>query len=252
MTSTSVTIAVAAASNAQSGVDNIVNGTTAVKKLQTSHITVAADNIDIGTGGTFTVDSNNFNIDSSGNVTIKGTLKSGSDLGGWEISPSWLWNKGEATDGFTLVGYGAEGTSSPDGRYKYVRNYFMYCGADYPDEPHPNSESGYAPLRIVRKFTRYSNWAAGTVETRYTCIGNQNYKIQYQTGGTYSWIPNTSNPGAEGYIWVWAPGTLYDGTAPAHGWRQLDRSRLPYLDNNGNTWTWGSAFESGADAYVDP
>jgi hypothetical protein len=48
--------------------------------------------INIGTGGTFTVESNNFNIDDEGNVTLVGTITAeDGKIGGWTIDSDKLY-----------------------------------------------------------------------------------------------------------------------------------------------------------------
>lgn len=192
----------------------------------------------ISADGTFTINSDNFKIyyedDGYGNmvqkVEIEGTIYADAgDIGGWEINPSWLWNKGSGTDGFTLVGLGSGDTTDP--RYNYLSKYFMYCGADYPDEPHPGSTSGFAPFRIVRNMASFT---PGTVESVYTCIGAQNHDLSGNIIG-----------GTPGYVWVWAKGYILaqDGVTHinAHGWREVDLSALPYTGG----WQWNGFLDNG-------
>ena len=56
--------------------------------IDSNGLTISGKNIHIDSGGTFTVGSGNFNIDSSGNVSITGQIHaaSGSTLGGWTLT----------------------------------------------------------------------------------------------------------------------------------------------------------------------
>ena len=73
-----------------------------VSALKTSTISIALNNIDISSGGTFTVASNNFNIDASGNVSLTGTVtaKKG-EIGGWTIDTNDL-HSGSGTNYVSL------------------------------------------------------------------------------------------------------------------------------------------------------
>ena len=82
------------ASSAKTQAENIINGTTAVPYVRTTGIKIQNGNIDISAGGTFSVASGNFAIDSSGNVALRGkiTALSGGSIAGWSIGSDMLSN----------------------------------------------------------------------------------------------------------------------------------------------------------------
>ena len=82
------------ASSAKTQAENIINGATAVPYVRTTGIKIQNGNIDISAGGTFSVASGNFAIDSSGNVALRGkiTALSGGSIAGWSIGSDMLSN----------------------------------------------------------------------------------------------------------------------------------------------------------------
>ena len=121
------------ANNANSNVNNIINGTTAVKKLQTPTISIDGNNMTISAGGvlslnsgTFTVSSGNFSIDANGAMTAKS-----GQIGGWTISTDRL--------------YAGSGTS-------YVA---LNTNASYPAIWAGNSTYSSAPFRVDRDGSVY-------------------------------------------------------------------------------------------------
>ena len=121
------------ANNANTNVNNIINGTTAVKKLQTPTISIDGNNMTIAAGGvlslnsgTFTVSSGNFSIDANGAMTAKS-----GQIGGWTISTDRL--------------YAGSGTS-------YVA---LNTNASYPAIWAGNSTYSSAPFRVDRDGSVY-------------------------------------------------------------------------------------------------
>ena len=76
---------------ARINVDELFARTAFINKLNTTDIESTA-NLTIKTGGTFTVQSGNFEIDSSGNVTMTGkiTTEAGGSIAGWDINAASL------------------------------------------------------------------------------------------------------------------------------------------------------------------
>ena len=72
---------------ARINVDELFARTAFINKLNTTNIESTA-NLKIKAGGTFTVDSGNFSIDSSGNVSMTGTINAGAGgkIAGWDIN----------------------------------------------------------------------------------------------------------------------------------------------------------------------
>ncbi len=108
--------------------------------LETSHILIKDEKIEISSGGdvhvkaggTFTVDSGNFDIDADGNVILKGEIEAGSgNIGGWNILPGSL----QSGSGESHVRLSTEDAT-----------YGIWAGADSP--------SG-APFRVARDGTVY-------------------------------------------------------------------------------------------------
>lgn len=121
------------ANNANTNVNNVINGTTAVKKLQTPTISIDGNNMTIAAGGvlslnsgTFTVSSGNFSIDANGAMTAKS-----GQIGGWTISTDRL--------------YAGSGTS-------YVA---LNTNASYPAIWAGNSTYSSAPFRVDRDGSVY-------------------------------------------------------------------------------------------------
>ena len=98
--------------------------------LENSGLAITDGGVHIFTGGAFTVDSGNFNIDTNGNVTIKGTVTAGDGaIGGWQISPGSL----SSGEGETHVRLSTEDAT-----------YGIWAGADNADN---------APFRVSRDGT---------------------------------------------------------------------------------------------------
>lgn len=121
------------ANNANTNVNNVINGTTAVKKLQTPTISIDGNNMTIAAGGvlslnsgTFTVSSGNFSIDANGAMTAKS-----GQIGGWTISTDRL--------------YAGSGTS-------YVA---LNTNASYPAIWAGNATYSSAPFRVDRDGSVY-------------------------------------------------------------------------------------------------
>ena len=76
---------------ARINVDELFARTAFINKLNTTDIESTA-NLTIKTGGTFTVQSGNFEIDSSGNVTVTGKInaEAGGTIAGWDINAASL------------------------------------------------------------------------------------------------------------------------------------------------------------------
>ena len=212
---------------AGSGATNaIVMNNTGISVASTGKIEVkSSGTLDIGSTGVLKINATNFkfnvNDDNALEITGKVTATSGL-IGGWDVQESWLWNGGGSGNSFTLVGLGGD---TSDTRYDYIKDYFMYCGADYPDAPHTaTSQNGYAPFKIVRNKSGYTS---GTVESRYTCLGNQTYDKD-----------GVCNGGYEGELWVWAYGYTEDkdkNKIYGHNWKKVDISALPFVGG----WKWG-------------
>jgi hypothetical protein len=90
--------------------------------IDTTSVTLNSTGIALKTGGTFTVESGNFSIDSSGNVELDGkiTAESGS-IGGWNIGEYGLYS-GEGT---TRVSLNSNGSGEN-------ANYAIWAGANEP------------------------------------------------------------------------------------------------------------------------
>ena len=121
------------ANNANTNVNNVINGTTAVKKLQTPTISIDGNNMTIAAGGvlslnsgTFTVSSGNFSIDTNGAMTAKS-----GQIGGWTIDTDRL--------------YAGSGTS-------YVA---LNTNASYPAIWAGNATYSSAPFRVDRDGSVY-------------------------------------------------------------------------------------------------
>lgn len=114
-------------------VGKIKDGTTAVKALDNTRVSITASGVSIKTGGTFSVASGNFSLDSSGNVTVKGNVQASSgSIGGWTIGTNDL----HAGSGSSYVSLSTSG------------DYAMWAGA---------SSSGSAPFRVKKDGTVYSS-----------------------------------------------------------------------------------------------
>ena len=98
--------------------------------LENSGLAITDDGVHIFTGGSFTVDSGNFSIDKTGNVTIRGTVTAEDGLiGGWKINPGSL-SSGEGTRHVRL--------STADATYA------IWAGAE---------DAENAPFRVARDGT---------------------------------------------------------------------------------------------------
>ena len=102
--------------------------------------------IKIKSGSTFTVDSGNFSIDSSGNVIMQGTVRATAGyLNSWKIEGDYLWSGSGAN---TVV---LDSSTS--------RNFAIYAGADYADlaayqaAGSPAGKTYNAPFRVKRDGT---------------------------------------------------------------------------------------------------
>ena len=85
------------ANAAQTSANNISNGTTSVPYVKTTGITIRNGCIAMSAGGSFTVESGNFSIDSSGNVTMKGAVTASSGkIAGWDIGSDMLSKTSES------------------------------------------------------------------------------------------------------------------------------------------------------------
>ena len=119
-----------------------------------SGIAIKADGIEISggkyikikSGATFTVDSGNFSIDSSGNVIMQGTVRAKAGyLNSWKIEGDYLWSGSGAN---TVV---LDSSTS--------RNYAIYAGTDYADMAayqaagSPAGKTYNAPFRVKRDGT---------------------------------------------------------------------------------------------------
>ena len=100
--------------------------------LENSGLSITPGGIHMYTGGTFTLDSDNFRIDENGNVTISGTVTAEEGMiGGWKIGPGSL-SSGTGTKHVRL--------STEDATYA------IWAGAE---------ASGNAPFRVARDGTVY-------------------------------------------------------------------------------------------------
>lgn len=158
---------------------DIQNGTVAVPKLLTAGISIYENHLDIGstgvltiaangvlsilnasgnnvltlnkngiflsTGGTFTVSSNRFSIDASGNVTVNGNVTASSGtIGGWQIGASSL-SSGSASSFVEL-------NSDPDSDYA-----FWAGGASAQNAPFAIKRNGEAYITNLYRYTSYDS-----------------------------------------------------------------------------------------------
>lgn len=152
------------------------NGTIPVASLKTSYITIAnsgitiasGGNINIAAGGTFTIDSDNFKIDSSGNVSVKGTITAtGGQIGGWTIGTDKLY----AGSGSNYVGISTNSseyafwagasngtTASSTAPFRVTRDGAVYLGSlYYTDENGANPQKASLTTSLWKYNTAYNN-----------------------------------------------------------------------------------------------
>lgn len=117
----------------QIDISNIEDGTTPVGALDNTHVSITSAGIDMKTGGTFTIASGNFSIDSNG-VYVKGEIEADSgSIGGWTIGTDSLY-AGTGTNHVELS------TASGD--------YAFWAGAE---------SASNAPFRVTKDGKVYSS-----------------------------------------------------------------------------------------------
>ena len=74
------------------GYIDLSQGTASSPKIKGSGFEMTANSVTIKTGGTFSVQSGNFSVDTSGNVSMTGTINAGANsvIGGWTLGSNNL------------------------------------------------------------------------------------------------------------------------------------------------------------------
>lgn len=129
----------------------------------------AGGNIALKTGGSFTAESKNFTIDTSGNVTVKGTVTAESGkIGGWDIEPgafsSGTGNKHvsiSTADPLYAIWAGAE--SSGNSPFRVERDGSVYLTQLYVTDQDGNAQS--TPVNLRNDYWKVNSAYSHAVKT---------------------------------------------------------------------------------------
>lgn len=113
-----------------------------------SNIELTPNKIRIGTNGTFEISSTNFSIDSSGNVTLTGTVNANDgEIGGWTIGTYRLYSNVSKNALSSYVELNCDPTQIQSGGvYDWTQPYAFWIG---------NSTASNAPFRVTRSGEVY-------------------------------------------------------------------------------------------------
>ena len=190
--------------------------------------------INITANGAFTINSENFNIDENGNVSIAGnvTAESG-EIGGWAIGEKRLYSSaenkgGNATDENTVFFIGMD--ANPE--YHYA---FWAGNTSIDVDGSTDIDTNTCPFRVTKSGHLYADAGAiggWTLEKDSLYSGNgENYVALNSTTGEYAiWAGNKDTEAAP--FSVTKKGALRSISGEIGGWMIDESSLHSIVENN--------------------